>query len=48
VLDVSNSKIAFNAQGANGTWFSFGNNRGHRNGNAPSAIGAITHDVGQM
>jgi Right handed beta helix region len=51
VLDVSNSNIAFNAQGAAGPWFSFGNNRVHRNtaaGTPPTAIGALTHDVGQQ
>ena len=51
VLDVSNSNIAFNAQGANGSWLSFGNNRVHRNtaaGTPPTAIGALTHDVGQQ
>ncbi len=51
MLDVSNSNIAFNGQGANGAWLSFGNNRVHRNGvpgTAPTAIGALTHDVGQM
>jgi hypothetical protein len=51
VLDVSNSNIAFNAQAANGQWFSFGNNRVHRNagvGTLPTAMGAITHDVGQQ
>jgi hypothetical protein len=51
VLDVSNSNIAFNAQAASGQWFSFGNNRSHRNtavGTLPTAMGAITHDVGQM
>jgi hypothetical protein len=51
VLDVSNSNIAFNGQGANGPWLSFGNNRVHRNtapGTPPTAIGALTHDVGQQ
>jgi hypothetical protein len=51
VLDVSNSNIAFNAQAASGQWFSFGNNRSHRNtavGTLPTAMGAITHDVGQQ
>jgi Right handed beta helix region len=51
VLDVSNSNIAFNAVSARGPWFSFGNNRVHRNTNAgtlPMAMGAITHDVGQQ
>jgi Right handed beta helix region len=51
VLDVSNSNIAFNAQAAFGLWLSFGNNRVHRNtaaGTPPTAIGAITHDVGQQ
>jgi predicted homoserine dehydrogenase-like protein len=51
VLDVSNSNIAFNAQGASGAWFSFGNNRVHRNtapGTLPTAIGALTHDLGQQ
>jgi hypothetical protein len=50
-LDVSNSNIAFNAQAANGAWFSFGNNRVHRHtapGTLPTAIGALTHDVGQQ
>jgi hypothetical protein len=43
--------IAFNAQAAFGPWLSFGNNRVHRNtaaGMPPTAIGAITHDVGQQ
>jgi hypothetical protein len=51
VLDVSNSNIAFNAQAASGSWLSFGNNRVHRNtaaGTPPTAIGALTHDVGQQ
>jgi hypothetical protein len=39
------------AVAANGRWSSFGNNRVHRNGapgTPPTAIGALTHDVGEQ
>ena len=50
VLDVSNSNVAFNASRQRRV-VSFGNNRVHPNtaaGTPPTAIGALTHDVGQQ